>query len=56
MGFGKMRYWSIVKIPLAREAIKNMNSLFKPPFHYSTIPLFHLDYMKHGPLKITLFQ
>jgi hypothetical protein len=51
-----MGYWSIGKIPLDREAIKCMSSLFKPIFQYSTIPLFHLDYMKYVPLKILLFQ
>jgi hypothetical protein len=56
MGSGKMGYWSIGKIPLDREAIKNMSSLFKLTFQYSTIPLFHLDYMKHVPSKISLFQ
>jgi hypothetical protein len=56
MGSGKMGYWSIVKIPLGREAIKCMSSFFKSTFHYSTIPLFHLDYMKHVPSKISLFQ
>ncbi len=33
-----MGYWSIGKIPLDREAIKCMSSLFKPTFHYSIIP------------------
>jgi len=33
-----MGYWSIGKIPLDREAIKCMSSLFKPTFQYSTIP------------------
>jgi len=35
---GNMGHWSIGKIPLEREAIKGMSSLFKPPFHYSIIP------------------
>jgi hypothetical protein len=38
MGSGKIAYWSIGKIPLDREAIKCMSSLFKPTFHYSIIP------------------
>ncbi len=33
-----MGYWSIGKIPLDREAIKCMSSLFKPTFQYSIIP------------------
>jgi hypothetical protein len=56
MGSGKMGYWSIGKIPLDREAIKCISTLFKPTFQYSTIPLFHLDYMKHVPLKMMSFQ
>jgi len=32
MGSGKMGYWSIGKIPLDREAIKSISSLFKPTF------------------------
>jgi hypothetical protein len=35
MGSGKMGYWSIGKIPLDREAIKCISSLFKPIFQYS---------------------
>jgi hypothetical protein len=27
-----------------------------PIFQYSIIPIFHLDYMKHVPLKMVLFQ
>jgi hypothetical protein len=38
MGSGKMGYWSIGKIPLDREAIKCISSLFKPIFHHSIIP------------------
>ena len=56
MGSGKMGYWSIGKIPLDREAIKCISSLFKPTFQYSTIPLFHLDYMKDVPLKLLSFK
>jgi hypothetical protein len=56
MGSGKMGYWSIRKIPLDREAIKCISSLFKSTFQYSTIPLFHLDYIKYVPLKMVLFQ
>jgi len=56
MGSGKMGYWSIGKIPLDREAIKCISSLFKPTFQYSTIPLFHLDYMKDVPVKMLLFK
>jgi hypothetical protein len=56
MGSGKMGYWSIVKIPLGREAIKCISSLFKPIFQDSTIPLFHLDYMKYVPLKYCYFN
>jgi hypothetical protein len=56
MGSGKMGYWFIGKIPVDREAIKCISSLFKPTFQYSTIPLFHLDYMKHVPLTMMLFQ
>ncbi len=33
-----MGYWSIGKIPLDREAIKCISSLFKPIFHHSIIP------------------
>ncbi len=33
-----MGYWSIGKIPLDREAIICMSSLFKPIFQYSNIP------------------
>jgi hypothetical protein len=35
MGPGKIGYWSIGKIPLDREAIKCIGSLFKPIFQYS---------------------
>ncbi len=34
-----MAYWSIGKIPLDREAIKSISSLFKPTFQYSNIPI-----------------
>ena len=33
-----MAYWSIGKIPLDREAIKSISSLFKSTFQYSIIP------------------
>jgi len=46
MGSGKMGHWSIGKISLDREAIKSIDSLFKSTFQSSTIPLFHLDFLK----------
>jgi hypothetical protein len=55
MGSGKMEYWSIGKIPLYREAIKCISSLFKPTFQHSIIPsaLYETYSIKNAVISIS---
>ena len=54
-----MEKWVMGKIPLDREVKKvnmKIRSLLKSPFHYSTIPLFHVRSRSSGLGKIPLFS
>ena len=67
MGFGKMVYWVIAKVPLEMEAYsyQMVNLTLKSiplktessTFQFSTIPLFHRTRQKLSPrLNISIFN